>query len=67
MGAMGEFYFVTNITYQKNERLYVAINPDIVLNEILHGVKKQKQKLLQLVIIFNLLSQIKPLIDYQKF
>ncbi len=64
---MGEFYFVTNITYQKNERLYVAINPDIVLNEILHGVKKQKQKLLQLVIIFNLLSQIKPLIDYQKF
>jgi hypothetical protein len=42
--GMGEFYFVTNTTYQKNERLYVATNPYIVLKEVLHGVTTQKKK-----------------------
>jgi len=42
--GMGDFYFVINITYQKNERLYVATNAYIVLKEVLHGVTTQKKK-----------------------
>jgi hypothetical protein len=39
-----ELYFVINTIYQKNEKLYVATNPYIVLNEVLHGVTTQKKK-----------------------
>jgi len=49
-------YFVTNIAHQNNEKIYVVIGPNIIIDQVMHGATIYRGKqFVQFVIVFHLL------------
>jgi hypothetical protein len=50
------FYFVTDISHQNNEKIYVVIGPNIIIDQVMHGATiYRKKQFVQFVTIFHLL------------
>jgi hypothetical protein len=50
------FYFVTDIAHQNNEKIYVVIGPNIIIDQVMHGATIYKGKqFVQFVTNFHLL------------
>ncbi len=50
------FYFVTDIAHQTNEKIYVVIGPNIIIDQFMHGATIYRGKqFVQFVTIFHLL------------
>ncbi len=51
------FYFVIEIAHQNNEKNYVVIGPNIIINQVMHGATTYRGKqFVQFVTIFHLLK-----------
>jgi hypothetical protein len=49
------FYFVIDIAHQNNEKIYVVIGPNIIIDQVMHGATIYKGKqFVQFVTIFHL-------------
>ncbi len=50
------FYFVIDISHQNNEKIYVVIGPNIIIDQVMHGATiYRKKQFVQFVTIFHLL------------
>ncbi len=63
---IGEYYINFDTQHAKNSCVYYIIRPNFILNQVVNVEKVQKkEKSFQFVIIFHLLQQGRPLIDYE--
>lgn len=56
MAVSEMFYFVIDIAHQNNEKIYVVIRPNIIIDKVMHGATIYRGKqFVQFVTIFHLL------------